>query len=177
VLIKQPKINVPMTAQNQFLIQNNMSHLHQTAYVEMRSTDQAENAIKNLNGTTPFGGSQRISVQFYVSKNSLPASASHGLFLKGFNKALSEDDLRTILTNPKHGVPEFKSLQLKNFVNANGEEVRSGRATLYFATSDRMNEAVKKLYMIAELGNHVQVDLYQSKDSRMLQREMTDTNQ
>lgn len=93
------------------------------------------------------------------------------LFIRGIRKTVSRDDVSDALK--KYGDIETFTLKTK----IEGEKIVSrGIAIVQYNTKDQAANAMKNLPFETKLGDMIDVDFYQSKESRMVQLEQNQMN-
>jgi len=155
----------------------NMSTLHAVAFVDFTNETDAQAALAEMNGKRI--GLNPLRVQFYErpatfvpntdfvtqQKDQDVIGDTHFriLFISKLDRNLGEDRLKTICS--KFG--EVLSVSLKMAPNAVGVIKSTGKAIVTYKTKDDASEAMKKLYYEDDLGDHMQVDFYKNRSSRM----------
>jgi len=141
-------------------------------------------AVNDLNGKMILPGTNPLRIEPYQRANRFLGgmvglnrqeliSNTHFrvLFIKGLYKSVTRNELREVCS--KFG--EVETLTLKTKVQALKIESR-GIAIVQFSEKTQAAEALKKLPYERSLGDLIDVDFYQSKESRMQEFEVTKTN-
>ena len=140
-------------------------------------------AVNDLNGKIILPGTNPLRIEPYQRANRFLGgivglnrheliSNTHFrvLFIKGLYKNVTRNELKEVCS--KYG--EVETLTLKTKVQGGKIESR-GIAIVQFAERSHATEAMKKLPYQRELGELLDVDFYQSKESRMQEFKETKT--
>lgn len=166
IKLKKPTSNVQLSDIN----------LHPcSAYVNMATEQEAKEAMDELNWKQILPGANPLKVDYYQRANRFLGAFSglerselinnnhfRVLFIKGLFRSVTRDQLREECE--KYGIVE--SLTLKTKIE-NHQVVSRGIGIVQYATKGEATEALNKLLFISELGDFLDIDYYQSKESRM----------
>lgn len=139
----------------------------------------AEAALNALNGTVVLPGTNSIRIDFYQRANKFLGGLNglkreeliknthwRVLFIRGITSTVTREDLHT--TCEKYGAVQTLSLKTKI---VEGRVASRGIAIVQYASKEDASEALQKLPFETSLGNFIEIDFYQSKESRMQELE------
>mmetsp|Transcript_3696 Transcript_3696/g.6293 ORF Transcript_3696/g.6293 Transcript_3696/m.6293 type:complete len:322 (+) Transcript_3696:917-1882(+) len=145
-----------------------------SAYVNYGSEEDAKAAIEGLNGKCVLTGSRPLRIEFYQRANRflggfqgldrkqlIENTHFRVLFIRGLSRTLGREELRREAAD----FGNIESLTIKTKIQ-DGQIVSKGIAILQYSSAQEATQAIKGLPFRKNLGEVLDIDFYQSRESR-----------